>query len=172
MNALMGVGGMVIRFTRATRFFCACALLLLTALVSIGTRSVSVSMPYTFRERPLPVVIYRNISGGKPTDLTLEEFKQDLAFLEQSGYTALSEQELVAALRRESPLPASPVLLLFDEGAKAFKAEALPLLKEAGLPWFSLSKSGLLSNELRAAGYPVMRIERVSGFTLEEQINA
>jgi len=163
---------MVIRFTRATRFFCVCALLLLTALVSIGTRSVSVSTPYTFRGRPLPVVIYRDLAGGRPTGLTLEELREDLAFLEQAGYTALSEQELVAALRRESPLPEAPVLLLFDDAAKAFAAEVLPMLGEAGLPWFPLSKSGLLSDELRAAGYPVTRLERVSGFTLEEQINA
>ncbi|MCL2301239.1 MAG: hypothetical protein FWC27_13945 [Firmicutes bacterium] len=163
---------MVIRFTRAARFFCACALLLLTALVSVGTRSVSVSTPYTFRGRPLPVVIYRNISGGRPTDISFEEFKKDLAWLAENGYTALSESELVAALRREAPLPESPVLLLFDEGAKSFRTEALPVLKEAGLAWFPLSKSGLLSNELRAAGYPVMRVERVSGFTMGEQMNA
>ena len=163
---------MVIRFTRATRFFCVCALLLLTALISIGTKSVSVSTPYTFRGRPMPVVIYRGLDSGRPTSLTLEELGKDIAWLAQSGYTALSEQELVAALRRESPLPESPVLLLFDDSAKPFKAGALPLLKEAGLPWFPLSKSGLLSNELRAAGYPVTRLERVSGFALEEQINA
>ena len=163
---------MVIRFTKATRFFCVCALLLLTALISIGTRSISVSTPYTFRSRPLPVVIYRDLGGAHPTSLALEELERDLAFLEERGYTPLSEQELVAALRRETPLPANPVLLLFDEGSKPFAAGALPLLKEAGLPWLPMSKSTQLSNELRAAGYPVTRLERVSGFTLEEQMGA
>jgi len=163
---------LIIRFTRATRFFCVCALLLLTALISIGTRSVSVSTPYTFRGRPLPVVVYRGLDGGKPTGLTLEELGEDLGWLIENGYDALSEQELVAALRREAPLPESPVLLLFDDQAKDFAAHVLPMLKDAGLPWFPLSKSGLLSNELRAAGYPVTRIERVSGFAIGEQINA
>ena len=163
---------MVIRFTRATRFFCVCALLLLTALISIGTRSVSVSTPYTFRGRAMPVVIYRSLNGGKPTSLTPDELKADIAWLAENGYTALSEQELVAALRREAPLPERPVLLLFDDGARSFAANVQPLLKEAGLPWFPLSKSGLLSGELRAAGYPVTRLERVSGFTIAEQINA
>ena len=163
---------MVIRFTRATRFFCVCALLLLTALISIGTRSITVSTPYAFRGRAMPVVIYRGLNGGKPTSLTLEALGEDLAWLAENGYTALSERELVAALRRKAPLPASPVLLLFDDSAKSFAAEVLPMLKEAGLPWFSLSKSVLLANELRAAGYPVTRLERVGGFTIEEQMGA
>jgi len=167
----MGVGALVIRFTRATRFFCVCALLLLTALVSIGTRSVTVSTPYSFRGRPLPVVIYRSLDNGSPTGLTLEDLERDIAWLEENNYTALSEQELVAALRREVPLPAAPVLLLFDEEAASFKA-VLPLLKQAGLPWFSIGKSTLLANELRAAGYPVTRIERVGGFSVGEQVGA
>ena len=168
---IAGGGELVIRFTRATRFFCACALLALTALVSIGTRSVTVSTPYSFRGRPLPVVIYRNLENGSPTGLTLKDLKQDIAWLEENSYTALSEQELVAALRREIPLPAAPVLLLFDDQAESFKA-VLPLLKQAGLPWFSIGKSNLLANELRAAGYPVTRIERVGGFGIGEQVGA
>ena len=163
---------MVIRFTKATRFLCVCALLLLTALVGIGTKSVTVSTPYTFRGRAMPVVVYRDLSGGKPTSLTLDDLKADIAWLAGEGYEALSEQELVAAMRRESPLPAHPVLLLFDDSAKTFTAHVLPMLKEAGLNWFSISKSILLANELRAAGHPVTRIERVGGFTIGEQVNA
>ncbi|MCL2495376.1 MAG: hypothetical protein FWE98_06955 [Oscillospiraceae bacterium] len=163
---------MVIRFSRAARFFCACALLLLTALISIGTRSVSVSTPYDFRGRALPVVIYRNLNDGGPASLTLEDLRADIAWLAEQGYEALSERDLVAALRREFPLPAAPVLLLFEDGAERFEADVLPILREAGLNWFSVGKSALLANELRAAGYPVTRIERVAGFTVGEQVNA
>ena len=163
---------MVIRFTKATRFLCVCALLVLTALVSIGTRSVTVSTPYSFRGPAMPVVIYRSLDNGKPNGLTLDELEADIAWLEAEGYQALSELELVAALRRESPLPEHPVLLLFDDQAKQFKTDVLPILKEAGLNWFPMGKSGLLANELRAAGYPVTRIERVGGFGIGEQIGA
>ena len=163
---------MVIRFTKAARFLLVCALLLLTALIGIGTRSVTVSTPYSFRGQAMPIVIYRSLDGGSPTGLTLEELKADLAWLAENGYAALSEQELVAALRREAPLPALPVLLLFDDRAKPFAADVLPLLKEAGLAWFPMGKYGPLSGELRAAGYPVTRIERVGGFLIGEQINS
>jgi len=163
---------MVIRFTRATRFLLVCALLLLTALVSIGTKSVTVSTPYSFRGKAMPVVIYRSLDDGRPASLTLDDLEADVTWLAEEGYEALSERELVAALRREAPLPERPVLLLFDDRAKSFRAAVLPILKEAGLPWFPTSKSALLANELRAAGYPVTRIERVGGFTVGEQINA
>ena len=171
-NALWGCKGMVIRFTRATRFFCVCALLLLTALISIGTRSITVSTPYSFRGRAMPVVIYRDLNSGRPASLTPEDLAQDIAWLAENKYTALSERDLIAALRRKAPLPASPVLLLFDDGAQNFASEVLPVLKQAGPHWLPLSKSALLANELRAAGFPVTRIERVGGFTVGEQINA
>lgn len=160
---------MVIRFTKATRFLCVCALLLLTALISIGTKSISVSIPYAFRD-PLPVVLYRYVGSEHPVNPSAKELQSDLAYLKENGYTALSEQELVAALRLERPLPANPVLLLFDDSAKSFSAEMLPLLQAADLPWLPLSKSSLLSSELQSAGYPVTHIERVSGFSLEEQL--
>jgi len=156
---------MVIRLTKATRFFCICALLLVTALISIGTRSVSVSAPYTSSGRALPVVAYRM---GTPVSPTPREVQEDLARLRAGEYTALSERDLVASLRREAPLPARPVLLLFDDKAAAFAKQLRPLLEESGLPWLPLSKAELLTKELRAAGVPVAQLERVAGFTLEE----
>jgi len=156
---------MVIRFTKATRFFCICALLLVTALVSIGTRSVSVAAPYKPGEA-LPVVIYR---AGIPTSPSAQEIRGDLSAL--GGFTPLSEQDLVAALRHALPLPARPVLLLFDDDDPGFAEGLRPLLDESGLPWLPLSKAALLSKELRAAGYPVLQLERVSGFALQELLD-
>ena len=162
---------MVIRFTKATRFFCVCVMLLLTALISIGTRSISVSAPYTARHSPLPVVVYRGVEDGGPTSLSLRELKADLDYLTASGFTVLSEQELVAALRRESMLASRPVLLLFDDRSENFARQIQPLLDERELPWFPLEKSAILTRELRAAGHPITRLERSGAFTLEEQLN-
>ena len=161
---------MVIRFTKATRFLCVCVMLAVTALISISTKSISVSAPYNARSKPLPVVVYRGIEDGSPTALSLRELRDDLAFLAGSGRAALSEQALVSALRREASLPGEPLLLLFDDSAKRFRSKIQPLLEEQGLPWFSLEKAALLSQELRAAGCPVVRLERRAGFTLEEQL--
>ena len=161
---------MVIRFNKATRFVCVCALLLVTALISIGTKSISVSAPYMLQGQPLPVVVYRGVGGEAATALSLRELRDDLAWLGEKGYSALSEPELVAALRRESPLPGAPVLLLFDDAAPDFTRLIKPVLDECGVSWFPMGKSGLLTQELRAAGHPVTRLERSAGFTLEEQM--
>jgi len=142
-----------------TRFFFICALLLVTAVISIGTRSVTVSAPYKTGEA-LPVVVYR---AGTPTSPGEHELRADLSALGGLGYHPVSEQDLVLALRRERPLPAPPVLLLIDE---AFAA----LPEESGLPWLPIEKAALLSKELRAAGYPVVQLERVAGFSLEEML--
>ena len=163
---------MVIRFTKATRFICICLMLLITALISIGTRSMSVSAPYQTRHSPLPVVVYRAVENGCPTASSLRDLRQDLDYLRENGYTVLSEQELVAALRREQALPERAVLLLFDDRAEHFAGEIQPLLDEHELPWIPLEKSAVLTRELRAAGFPVTRLERSGVFALEEQINA
>jgi len=162
---------MVIRFTKATRFFCVCVLLLLTALISIGTRSMSVSAPYNTRHNTLPVVVYRSVESGSPTALSLRELKEDLDYLVGGDYYVLSEQELVAALRLERAIVGRPVLLLFDNRAENFAQDIQPLLEERELPWFSLEQSTILTRELRAAGFPITRLERSGAFTLEEQLN-
>jgi len=151
-------------------------MLAVTALVSIGTKSISVSAPYSARGAALSkadalvLVVYRDVEGDSPAALSLRELRDDLAFLAGGVVAALSERELVAAIRHESPLPGTPLLLLFDESTDVFEAKIEQLLNEQGVPWMPLEKSALLSQELRVAGYPVTRLERTSGFTLEEQL--
>ena len=161
---------MVIRFTKATRFLLICALLLVTALISIGTRSISVSAPYAAQGEPLPVVVYAGAGTALPTGIGPRELREDLEFL-RPRYHALSEQDIVAALRRERALPAAPVVLVFDEGANGFAGALRPLLEEAGVPWFCATKTTALMRELRAAGFPVTRLERTAGLSLEEMLD-
>ncbi|MDR3313889.1 MAG: hypothetical protein LBS96_05460 [Oscillospiraceae bacterium] len=136
-------------------------------LISLGTRSITVSTPYAGERTPLPLLLYRSLGEGENA-LRRNDVRRDLAYLLQNGYTAVSEQELLAALRREAPLPAQPVVLLFDDANPAFAAEVLPVLQEAELPWFPLRKATALSQELRTAGYPVTRLERMAGIAMEE----
>jgi len=161
---------MVIRFTRATRFLLICILLLITALISIGTKSMSVSAPYA-APIALPVIVYRGIENGEPAALRLQELQHDLDFI-QERFNALSEQDVVCTLRREKALTRTPVLLIFDDTAENFANEILPLLDENEIPWFSAAKRATLVNELRSAGFPVAQLERTGGVALRDQINA
>ena len=89
---------MVIRFTKTTKFFLVCALLLVTALISIGTKSMTVSVPYS-APAALPLVVYRDIGGDAPTSLDMQGFRADLDYLREH-FTALSEQEIVYTDRK------------------------------------------------------------------------
>ena len=162
---------MVIRFNKATRFVLICAMLIVTALISIGTRSMSVSAPYHTRGGPVFVAVYRVVEGDCAASVSLRELEADLDHLAEGGYAVLSEQALVAALRREAALPGGAVLLLFDDSAALFETQVQPLLEERELPWFSLEQSAILTRELRAAGHSIARLERAGMFTLEEQMH-
>jgi len=155
---------MIIRLNKATRFFLICAMLAITALVSIGTRSMSVSAPYHTPNATLPIIVYRAEA------VCLRQLQADLDYLADGGYAVVGEQELVAALRRARELPDKTVLLLFDDGCDVFAAQTRPLLEERELPWFSLESSTVLTRELRAAGHPITRLERADVFSLEEQL--
>jgi len=161
---------MVIRFTKAARFLFVCILLLVTALISIGTKSMSVSAPYS-APKALPVVIYRDVGTGAPTALSLQDLQADLDFL-QEYFHALSEQDIIYTLRREKALTTAPVLLVFDDTSKPFIEDIQPLLEEKGMPWFSAAKTTALVNELRSAGFPVTQLERSGGVALREQMES
>ena len=161
---------MIIRLTKATRFLIICALLLVTALVGVGTRSVTVSAPYTPRAQALPVIVFRAVDSETPAAVPLRQLKDDLDFLLDSGLEALGEPDLVAALRRQATLPGHAVLLLFDNTSEQFARDILPMLEERELAWIPMEKSGVLTRELRAAGHSVTRVERTPTLTLEQQL--
>ncbi|MCL2446306.1 MAG: hypothetical protein FWD06_06025 [Oscillospiraceae bacterium] len=161
---------MIIRLTKATRFLIICALLLVTALIGIGTRSVTVSAPYTPRAQAMPVIVYRAMERDSPAAISLQQLEDDLDFLLDNDFVVLGEPDLVAALRRQATLPGHAVLLLFDDTCRKFTRRVLPLLEERELPWIPAEKSGLLTRELRAAGHSVARYERTPTLTLQQQL--
>ncbi|WP_214365537.1 polysaccharide deacetylase family protein [Pseudonocardia sp. H11422] len=57
---------------------------------------------------------------------------EQLAWLTGHGFRTLTFSELMAARRKERPLPERPVVLTFDDGYADFHSAALPLLAEYG----------------------------------------
>jgi peptidoglycan/xylan/chitin deacetylase (PgdA/CDA1 family) len=57
------------------------------------------------------------------------QFAAQLAYLKRAGYTTITLDDLVAALRDQARLPAKPVILTFDDGYEDFYANAYPLLQ-------------------------------------------
>jgi hypothetical protein len=159
---------MVIRFTKATKFLVLCLILALCAVISVTTRTVTVSTPVgAVAGQPLYLLVYRTLGESEPTAPGRAQVQSDLEFLKNNGFIILSEQELLKTLRREEPLPVRSVVLLFNTDASAFKNEVKNDLEKSGTPYFSLRKIAALTQELRAVGCPVTQVERNAAADLD-----
>lgn len=87
----------------------------------------------------LPILMYHRVapSGGAATRrwrLHPEAFEQQLAYLRDNGYQALSFEQWRAVSDRRHPIPRRSVMLTFDDGYADFIDHALPLLTRYGFP--------------------------------------
>lgn len=85
---------------------------------------------------PFTVIMYHNISPktslcGKYC-VSVNEFEQDLLYLQSHGYNAVSMKEVTDFAYNGTPLPDKPVLITFDDGHEGFYIYAYPLLKKYG----------------------------------------
>ena len=79
----------------------------------------------------LPIIMYHEIKLNKPgKDAILPwEFENDLKYLRQNGYTAVTVKELEDYVFHGRALPEKPVMLTFDDGYLNNYRYAYPLLK-------------------------------------------
>lgn len=94
----------------------------------------------TLRQITAPVLMYHYISVP-PEDadiyrldlsVTPENFRAQMQYLADEGYTVISLYDLNRALRWGTPLPPRPVALTFDDGYRDAYENAFPVLKEFG----------------------------------------
>lgn len=57
-----------------------------------------------------------------------------LAWLREQGFQAVSVDQIIAAREGRAPLPDKPLLLSFDDGYSSFHSRVLPILKAYGWP--------------------------------------
>lgn len=85
----------------------------------------------------VPVLMYHEIADSAQTPSRLavspDVFAEQVAYLREAGFTAVTAGELAAALAGGGELPARPVVLTFDDGYGDFYTHALPVLKRHGL---------------------------------------
>lgn len=85
----------------------------------------------------LPVVMYHGIlpqsnrQGTYVISPTL--FEQDLAYIQQAGYTTVTVADLIAYVDDGVPLPEKPIMLTFDDGYYNNYLYAYPLLQQYGM---------------------------------------
>jgi peptidoglycan/xylan/chitin deacetylase (PgdA/CDA1 family) len=88
----------------------------------------------------VPILMYHYISEPPPgadiyrTDLSVspDNFRQQMTFLAENGYTPIDLYQLSAAITAKIELPEKPVILTFDDGYLDNYENAFPILQEFG----------------------------------------
>lgn len=85
-----------------------------------------------------PILEYHMVQQDTPEDsyaynVPVEDFQQQLDYLQQEGYTTISIRDFLRAKKGLLQLPEKPIILTFDDGYESNYTELLPILEERGL---------------------------------------
>jgi len=86
---------------------------------------------------PVPILMYHSIARS-PSEATRalsvapEVFAEQMALLDERGFTPVDTARLAASWRSGGPLPARPVLITFDDGYEGVHRHGLPVLAKHG----------------------------------------
>lgn len=69
----------------------------------------------------------------KDLSVTPEDFKQQLAYLAESGYESIDLYDLSLAITAKKELPEKPVVITLDDGYRDNYENAFPILQDAGM---------------------------------------
>jgi len=85
----------------------------------------------------VPILLYHHVSddqAGNRYYVPVATFEQQMQWLHDHGYTAITISQLVDVLLKGGPLPARPVVITFDDGNEDVYKNAFPILKRLGYP--------------------------------------
>ena len=91
-------------------------------------------------EAPVPILMYHAISpapAGTPyPDLFVpqREFEQQMSWLADSGYHAVTLDEVFAAWHDGEPITENPIVVSFDDGLRSQHVGAFPAMERLGWP--------------------------------------
>ncbi|MEK6956035.1 MAG: polysaccharide deacetylase family protein, partial [Nanoarchaeota archaeon] len=82
----------------------------------------------------IPVLLYHTIVKENPvgSEITAENFKQQMSALHEEGFTTVSMQDMSAYVKGDKELPDKSILITFDDGRKDSYLNADPVLREHG----------------------------------------
>ena len=83
------------------------------------------------------VLIYHRFGESQypTTNVSVEQFREQMAYLSANNYRVVALGELVQALNGKKSLPAKSVVITIDDGYKSVYLEAWPVLKAYGYPF-------------------------------------
>lgn len=129
------------------------------------------------RDVSVPILMYHYVSEPPPDSdvyrvdlsVTPDEFRNQLMWLKENGYEAVTLYDVAAALNGDAAaLPPRPVVITFDDGYEDNYTNAFPILKEMAMPatFFVLTDV----TDRGAAGYmtwPMLQEMAAAGMDIE-----
>jgi peptidoglycan/xylan/chitin deacetylase (PgdA/CDA1 family) len=82
----------------------------------------------------VPILMYHHVGAPyrNQYNISTSDFEAQMVYLAQSGYTAVSVDQIAAALRGQATLPSCPVAITFDDGYTDAYRNAVPILQKYG----------------------------------------
>ncbi|MEY4723132.1 MAG: hypothetical protein RLZZ324_645 [Candidatus Parcubacteria bacterium] len=89
----------------------------------------------------VPILVYHNVRPAPPRKLSAQdkqyevtpaELEAQLSYLRDEHYTAVTMEQIAAAMRGGTQLPEKPVAITFDDGRESQFVNAAPLVKKYG----------------------------------------
>ncbi|SFX23796.1 polysaccharide deacetylase family protein [Marinospirillum alkaliphilum] len=111
-------------------------LILLTGFVPLS--KLQANQPAEVADRfHASILMYHHISSRTPpsTSTSPQRFREHLDLLERDGFQVWPLDRVVQHLQRRRPMPDRVAVITFDDGYISVYENALPLLKERGLPF-------------------------------------
>lgn len=105
-------------------------------LLIIGLALVSIFIVWllVYPAAGVPVLAYHMVSSvPERYSIFPEEFDEQMRYLTDNGYKAVSLAEMVDGLAGRGQLPAKPVVITFDDGYRDNLTTALPIMEKYGL---------------------------------------
>lgn len=93
--------------------------------------------------------------------VTPRTFAAQMAWLSSAGHTLIPLPMVATAIRLKKPLPSNAVAVTFDDGFECFARNALPVLKNHGVPATLFAVAGKLGGTndwMTARGWPERRL--------------
>lgn len=125
---------MVLKVKKAYIFFAAVFILFSCALMYFAPMITEAEEK---EGTPVPIIMYHQITKkssrrGRYT-VMYDEFKNDMLYLKEKGYTTIDMTDLISYVYGEGRLPEKPIIITFDDGFESVYEYAYPLLKELGM---------------------------------------
>ncbi|NOY44666.1 MAG: polysaccharide deacetylase family protein [Deltaproteobacteria bacterium] len=113
---------------RCARWAGALAGLLMVLGAPVGVRAEA--------PEPVRILLYHRVGDSRypSTNVSLEAFRAEMAWLREAGYTVVSTRTLEDHLLGGRVLPPRPVVIQFDDGYRSVLENAWPVLQEFGYP--------------------------------------